>query len=673
MFDKILIANRGEIACRVIRTARRLGIATAAVFSEADSGAPHVALADEAYLIGAASAGESYLRIDAVLEAARRSGARAIHPGYGFLAENADFAAACAEAGLIFIGPPVEAIRAMGSKSRAKAIMEKAGVPTLPGFYGEDQSPKRLRAAADEIGYPVLIKAAKGGGGTGMRLVEAAAQLEEALGGAKREALSAFGDDEVLLEKFLPRPRHVEVQVFADDHGNAVHLYERECSIQRRHQKVIEEAPAPGMGEEMRARMGKAALEAVRVIGYRGAGTVEFLVDAAEGLETGAFYFIEMNTRLQVEHPVTEMVTYQDLVEWQLLVAAGEPLPAGQTDLMIDGHAIEARLYAEDPARDFLPRAGRLHRLRLPEPSEHLRVECGVREGEVVGIHYDPMIAKLIVWDEDREAALRRLSAGLAQVQVAGLPTNVAFLAAIARHPAFARAELDTAFIDRHRSELAAGAAPADDRVLALACLDVLLRRRRDAAQAAARSNDPSSPWHLVSAWRLNDEGHDVVRFVCEGEEVAVTVRFRADGYLLRLPGGEIAARGELLDGGELRAEFDGERITAAVVHDDGDITVMIQGVSHRLGLHEARDEMDAREAEETAVTAPLPGKIVQLMVEAGARVKRGAALMIMEAMKMEHTIVAPADGEVMRVNYQPGEQVDEGAVLLAFEPAKLD
>ncbi len=673
MFDKILIANRGEIACRVMRTARRLGIRAATVFSEADSQALHVALADEAYLIGAAPAAESYLKIDAVIEAAKRCGAQAIHPGYGFLAENADFAEACAEAGVVFIGPPPEVLRAMGSKSGAKAIMEKAGVATLPGYHGEDQSPKRLRQAAEQIGYPLMVKAVKGGGGTGLRRVEDAAQLDEALAGAKREALSAFGDDELLIERYLPRPRHIEIQVFADAHGNALHLFERECTIQRRHQKVIEEAPAPGMGEEMRARMGRAALDAVRAIGYEGAGTVEFLVDAAEGLEQGAFHFIEMNTRLQVEHAVTEMVTYHDLVEWQLLVAAGEPLPLSQSDLMIDGHAIEARLYAEDPAHDFLPRAGRLHRLRLPEPSEHLRVECGVREGETVGIHYDPMIAKLIVWDEDRDSALRRLRDALGQVQIAGLATNVAFLAAIARHPAFARAELDTAFVDRHRSELAVGAAPVSDRVLALAALDVLLRRERDAAQVAARCDDPGSPWHLVTGWRLNGEGHDVLRFVRGGEEVAVSVRFRGEEYLLELPGGEIAARGELLDDGELRAELGGERVTAAVVHDDRDITVLIQGVSHVLGLYEARGEADASGAEESAVTAPLPGKVVQLMVDAGTQVKRGAALMIVEAMKMEHTIVAPADGEVMRFNYQPGEQVDEGAVLLAFEPVKLD
>ncbi len=671
MFDKILIANRGEIACRVMRTAKRMGVGTVAVYSEADAEAAHVALADEAYLIGPAPAAESYLSIEAVLEAAGRSGAEAVHPGYGFLAENADFAEACASAGLAFIGPPPEAIRAMGSKSAAKTFMAAAGVPILPGYHDDDQSPERLMAAAREVGYPVMIKAVTGGGGKGMRLIEAEDGFEQALAGARREAASAFGDDRVLIERYLPRPRHIEIQVFADSLGNAVHLFERDCSIQRRHQKVIEEAPAPGLGEETRARMGAAALIAARAIGYVGAGTVEFIVDAGAGLEAGDFYFMEMNTRLQVEHPVTEMITYQDLVEWQLRVAAGEPLPADQEDLMIDGHAIEARLYAEDPGRDFLPQIGTLRRLRFPEPSPQLRVDAGVEEGDEVSVHYDPMIAKLIVWDEDRDSALRRLRAALAEVQVVGVVTNAALLAAIAAHPAFAAAEVDTGFIERHRADLVPDPAPLSDRVLALACLDVLLRRRDEAAARAARSDDPGSPWHLTDGWRLNDAGHDVLRFFDGDDEVSVRVGFGAGGYELELPGGTVTARGKLLDTGELRADLDGLRLTAAVVHDGRDLTVATQGVTYRLTWHEVRDDVEAAEVEDTAVTAPLPGKVIELMVERGARVKRGAALLIMEAMKMEHTIVAPTDGEVTEINYQPGEQVDEGAVLLAFEPAR--
>ncbi|HKO09841.1 MAG TPA: biotin carboxylase N-terminal domain-containing protein, partial [Alphaproteobacteria bacterium] len=400
MFTKILIANRGEIACRIIRTARRLGIKTVAVYSEADRHARHVALADTARLIGPAPARESYLKIEAILAAAAATGAEAIHPGYGFLSENAAFAEACEKAGFVFIGPPASAIRAMGSKSEAKRLMEKAGLPVVPGYHGADQGLARLRAAAERIGFPVLIKASAGGGGKGMRVVERAEALPSALASAKREAASAFGDDRVLLEKYLARPRHIEIQLFADAHGNAVHLFERDCSIQRRHQKVIEEAPAPGMTEKRRAQMGAAAVAAAAAIGYRGAGTVEFIVD-----EDGSFHFMEMNTRLQVEHPVTEMITGQDLVEWQLRVAAGEPLPLGQDDLAISGHAFEARLYAEDPERDFLPATGRLRHLRFPAEGAHVRVDTGVAEGDQVTIHYDPMLAKLIVWDRDREGA----------------------------------------------------------------------------------------------------------------------------------------------------------------------------------------------------------------------------------------------------------------------------
>ena len=663
MFEKILIANRGEIACRVMRTARRLGVRTVAVYSEADAGARHAALADEAHCIGPAPAAESYLNIQAVLAAAKESGAQAVHPGYGFLSENADFAEACAAAGLVFIGPPASAIRALGSKAAAKAMMDKAGVPLVPGYHGKDQTPSRLAKAAARIGYPVLIKASAGGGGKGMRVVERAADFKAALEAAKRESKAAFGDDRMLVEAYLDRPRHIEVQVFADTHGNAVHLFERDCSIQRRHQKVLEEAPAPGMTLERRAEMGAAAVAAAQAAGYVGAGTVEFISDGK------SFYFMEMNTRLQVEHPVTEMITGLDLVEWQLRVADGEPLPLGQDDLAITGHAIEARIYAEDPAKDFLPATGRLVHLRLPATGPHVRVDSGVGEGDEVTVHYDPMIAKLIVWDRDRGAALSRLRAALAETQVVGPANNVAFLAAVAAHPAFAAGGVDTGFIGRHRAELLPETRPASDDVLAVAALAELLRRRAEAEDRAKSSAaDPYSPWSLTTGWRLSMETQSQLVFLDRDREAAVTVNYRGEGYLLDLPGGRIAACGELAEGGALLADLDGRRMTAAVVRHGGEMTVLLPGHRHRLRL---RDPFDAAPEEETAggrMTAPMPGKIIQVRVAPGEQVSRGAALMVLEAMKMEHTIAAPGDGTVAEVYYQAGELVEEGAELISFE-----
>ena len=662
MFDKILIANRGEIACRVLRTARRLGIRTVAVYSDADAGALHVALADEAWRIGPAPARESYLRPELILDAARRSGAQAIHPGYGFLSENADFAEACAAAGMVFIGPPTGAIRAMGSKSAAKQIMEDAVVPLVPGYHGEDQDPELLRDAAGRIGYPVLIKASAGGGGKGMRVVREAAAFDDALAAAQREALSGFGDDRVLLEKYLAKPRHVEIQVFADTHGNVLHLFERDCSIQRRHQKVLEEAPAPGMTTELRSRMGGAAVAAARAIGYVGAGTVEFLLD-----QDGSFYFMEMNTRLQVEHPVTEMITGQDLVEWQIRVAAGEPLSCTQEQLAISGHAIEVRIYAEDPQREFLPSIGTLGHLRTPPENAHVRIDTGVREGDEVSIHYDPMIAKLIVWDTDRNGALRRLAAALAEFQVVGVTTNVEFLATLARHPAFAEADLDTGFIERHRSVLFPETRPATDQVLALACLEVLLRRSREARQAAAASTDPWSPWHQTSGWRMNVDNHHLLEF-CDGDEnISVIAHYRPEGYLLELPGGGLMARGSLDDTGDVLADLNGSRCTATVVRHGDDLVIVIQGRSHRLTLHDPLAHVGEQEVAGGRLTAPMPGKILAVLVEPGARVARGTPLVIMEAMKMEHTITAPRDGVVAGIHFDAGDVVNEGAELLSF------
>ena len=663
MFEKILIANRGEIACRIIRTAKRLGIRTVAVYSDADAGALHVAAADEAYRIGPAPARESYLKVEAILEAAARSGARAIHPGYGFLAENAGFALACEGAGIVFIGPPAVAIRSMGSKSAAKEIMEKAGVPLVPGYHGENQEPRRLREEAARIGFPVLIKASAGGGGKGMRAVARPEEFDDALASAKRESLASFGDDRVLLEKYLARPRHVEVQVFRDAKGNAVHLFERDCSIQRRHQKVLEEAPAPGVRPSLRAKMGAAAVAAAHAIGYVGAGTVEFLLD-----EDGSFCFMEMNTRLQVEHPVTEMITGQDLVEWQLRVAAGEPLPRGQKELAIGGHAIEARIYAEDPARDFLPSTGRLTHLRAPAESANVRIDTGVRQGDEVSIHYDPMIAKLVVWDTDRASALRRLRKALSECQVVGVATNIGFLENVAAHPSYAAWELDTGFIDRHRAALFPDPRPATDRTLALACLDVLLRHAGNAMRAARASSDPYSPWNMTGGWRLNSGNHHDIHFVDGERTIRVVAHYRRDGYLLDLPGGELLARGELDAAGDLLADLGGIRVKATVVRHGTAVTVLEQGGAHVLAVHDPHALAGEEEEVAGKLTAPMPGKVVAVMVREGESVAKGNPLLILEAMKMEYTIAAPRGGVVTRLNYPEGSLVSEGAELLEID-----
>ncbi|WP_207484258.1 acetyl/propionyl/methylcrotonyl-CoA carboxylase subunit alpha [Arenibaculum pallidiluteum] len=663
MFSKILIANRGEIACRVIRTARRLGIRTVAVHSEADAQALHVRMADEAVPIGPAPARESYLRGAAILDAARLTGAEAVHPGYGFLSENAGFAEACGQAGIRFIGPPPAAIRAMGGKSEAKALMEAAGVPLVPGYHGADQDPGLLLAEARRIGFPVLVKASAGGGGKGMRVVTAEDQFADQLAGAKREAASSFGDDRVLLEKYLTRPRHVEIQVFADGHGNCVYLFERDCSIQRRHQKVVEEAPAPRLEPGTRARMGAAAVAAARAIGYEGAGTVEFLLD-----EDGSFYFMEMNTRLQVEHPVTEMITGQDLVEWQLRVAAGGPLPLAQEDLAIDGHAIEVRLYAEDPQRDFLPQTGRLDHLAFPAAGPHVRVDTGVRSGDRISIHYDPMIAKLIVWDRDRPSAVRRLRGALAETQVAGLATNAGFLSAIAGSRAFMEAELDTRFIERNEAELLPDAAPVPPEGLALAALGVLLDRAARARTLAATSGDPYSPWARSDGWRLNDDAHDTLVFRDGGEERSVPLVYRRDGYQLQVGGRQLLARGELGPDGTLDAELDGMRLRATLVLRGAEVSVFVRGVMHRVQLVDALAGADAAEAGAGKLTAPMPGKVIAVLVEPGALVAKGQALVVLEAMKMEHTIKAPADGTVELVRYAVGDQVEDGAELIGFK-----
>jgi 3-methylcrotonyl-CoA carboxylase alpha subunit len=659
MFTKILIANRGEIACRVIKTARRLGIKTVAVYSDADVNARHVAMADEAVHIGPSAARESYLVADKIVAAAKQTGAQAVHPGYGFLSENAGFAEACAKADIVFIGPPPGAIRAMGSKSEAKKIMEKARVPLVPGYHGDDQSPELLAREAGRIGYPVLIKAAAGGGGKGMRVVEEAAKFADALAGAKREAKAAFADDHVLVEKYLTRPRHIEIQVFADSHGNCLYLFERDCSIQRRHQKVIEEAPAPGMTPERRKQMGEAAVAAAKAIGYEGAGTVEFIAD-----QDGTFYFMEMNTRLQVEHPVTEAITGLDLVEWQLIVAAGGKMPLKQDQLRIDGHAVEVRLYAEDPNRNFMPSTGTLVHLRLPEEGPGVRVDTGVRQGDTVTPFYDPMIAKVIVHDRDRVSAMRRMAALMGTTEVVGLTTNAALLKALCSHPGFVGGEVDTGFIDRHRAELFPKAGPVSDRALAIAALERI-------AKPGAPSPDP---WDQKNSFRLLDEGHDEVRWQDGEREVTVLVRHRRDGLLsLALPGGEAVASVCRHADGRLAITLAGDTFDARAVRRalvDGAIEYTVFGAGERLRLVDPLDvtQYEASGASEGSVKSPLPGKIIDLRVKVGDSVSKGQALLVLEAMKMEHTLAAPADGKVKSVRCTVGEQVAEGAELVEFD-----
>ncbi|WP_458096696.1 acetyl/propionyl/methylcrotonyl-CoA carboxylase subunit alpha [Roseomonas sp. WA12] len=659
MFRTILIANRGEIACRVIRTARRMGIRTVAVHSDADVGAMHVAMADESRHIGPAPARESYLHIDAIIAAARASGAEAIHPGYGFLSENAEFADACAAAGITFIGPTASAIRAMGSKSAAKALMERAGVPLVPGYHGDDQSPEALQAAADRIGYPLLIKASAGGGGKGMKVVESADGLEQSLALAKGEARSAFGDDHVLLERYLTRPRHIEIQVFADTQGNTVHLFERDCSIQRRHQKVVEEAPAPGMDPARREAMGRAACDAARAIGYVGAGTVEFI---AEG---DTFAFMEMNTRLQVEHPVTEAITGQDLVEWQLRVAAGEPLPMTQDQLRIQGHAIEMRLYAEDPARDFAPSTGRIDHLRTPPETGGIRIDTGVREGDAVTIHYDPMLAKIIAHGPDRSAALARLSRALDATELVGPATNLPLLRAIAAHPAFRAGELDTGFIARNADTLLASAGPAPRAALAAAVAQVLADA---AAHASSDPADPHSPWAAASAWRLSGEGYqDVV--LTDGENTSVLRAYPGEhGFRLILPDGTAEVTAAEAADGTLSLALDGTVRRARVLRQGERISVFLDGTAHQLRATDPLAPSEATGATTGRILAPMPGKVLEVTVQPGQSVARGAVLLVMEAMKVQMRITAPADGTVAAVHCAPGDLVEDGAELVSLD-----
>lgn len=657
---KVLIANRGEIARRIIRTAHRMGLETVAVYSEADASAPHVREATQAVLIGPAPAAESYLRVEKLLDAARRTGADAVHPGYGFLSENADFADAVRGSGLTFVGPPTQAIRVMGLKDAAKKAMKAAGVPVTPGYQGDDQSLIRLERAAQAIGYPLLIKAVAGGGGKGMRRVDSEATFAEALLAAQREADRAFGNDGVMIEKLIGRPRHVEVQVFADSHGNVVHLFERDCSLQRRHQKVIEEAPAPGLSDRLRHTLGIAAATAAHAIGYEGAGTVEFIVDTETVDKEGdpLFYFMEMNTRLQVEHPVTELITGYDLVEWQFRVARGEKLPAAQEEIRISGHAVEARLYAEDPESGFLPSTGTLSRLELPQGLPGARVDSGVEAGNAITIHYDPMIAKVIAHGADRNVAIDRLVTALDACVVEGVKTNRAFLARLADHEAFRNGEIDTGFIGRHGDALRP-TTDVPDRVLALAALAIV---------AETDAQPRLTLFEQLGGWRLNlPARRHLDLFV--GDEAARKVTLEAvDGsYRIGGLGAALTASGRFADGASFEADVDGELLHAVVLRNGSDVEVRVGGRSFRIGTQPPK-AATALGAGAGHIAAPMPGRVLGVFVKPGQKVAAGDRLLVLEAMKMEHRLSAPAAGTVTVVGAAEGEQVAEGAPLVEIE-----
>ncbi|WP_050872074.1 acetyl/propionyl/methylcrotonyl-CoA carboxylase subunit alpha [Comamonas testosteroni] len=677
MFKKILIANRGEIACRVAATARRMGVKTVAVYSDADARAKHVAACDEAVHIGGSAPKDSYLRWERILEAAKATGAEAIHPGYGFLSENEDFANACAAAGLVFIGPPASAIRAMGLKAESKQLMEKAGVPLVPGYHGHDQNPELLHREADRIGYPVLIKASAGGGGKGMRLVEKSEDFAASLESCKREAINSFGNDAVLIEKYVLRPRHIEIQVFGDTQGNCVYLFERDCSVQRRHQKVLEEAPAPGMTAALRQKMGEAAVAAAKAVNYVGAGTVEFIVEQPGGYdqpEAMKFYFMEMNTRLQVEHPVTEAITGEDLVRWQLLVASGQPLPKAQSELRIQGHAIEARICAENPENNFLPATGHLAVYRKPECSSFeisdVRVDDGVREGDAISPFYDSMIAKLIVHGEDRAQALARLDAALAQTHIVGLTTNVQFLRQVVKSQAFSNALLDTALIEREREALFGKDFVGRD--LAVAAAMAWQLQGEQAAQGA-------DPFSRRDGWRMSGRYVRAFGFAYRGEDFTAGLAYgrgtqAAQTYQLGIGEGEgrsdAALQWRALADGRLELGLDGRR-TVVVVHAQGDqLSIFTEAGSTQITVVDQLAHAGDTGHEGGRLTAPMPGKVVSFTVKAGDKVSKGQPLAVMEAMKMEHTIAAPGDGVVLELLYVPGDQVSEGAELLRIEVA---
>ncbi|MFQ3191802.1 MAG: 3-methylcrotonyl-CoA carboxylase alpha subunit [Paraglaciecola sp.] len=672
MFTKLLIANRGEISCRIIKTAKRMGILTVAIYSDADQQALHVEMADEAVYVGPSPSKDSYLQAEKIIQIALKVGANAIHPGYGFLSENATFANLCKQNNIIFVGPPVSAIEAMGSKSAAKNIMELAKVPLVPGYHGDDQSVVGLKSHADKMGYPVLLKAAAGGGGKGMRQVWKSTEFADALAAAKREAMSSFNDELMLVEKYLTGPRHVEIQVFCDNFGNCVYLFERDCSVQRRHQKVIEEAPAFGMSIELRKQMGEAALKAAKAINYAGAGTVEFLLDS-----DGKFYFMEMNTRLQVEHPVTEMITGQDLVEWQLRVANNETLPLAQDALRIRGHSFEARIYAEDPNNDFLPATGRLTLLQPPIESQHVRVDTGVVQGDEVSVFYDPMIAKLIVWDENRDKALARLTKALTEYHIDGVVTNIEFLYNLASSAPFKAEQIDTGFIEKNQDVLMLNDDQHIKALLPMAALYLMLNNQHN---SATNLQDQYSPWSRGHAWRANGQHLQHLELVVGEHTFSLQVsqsgavsRSKAGSqnvFFIKFGQQNYHCTGEI-DKNQLISNINGHRTLAKVnAHQDG-YSVFCNGKVIRFKSMQA-DLGDAQDNNADAgFIAPMNGTVVAILVEPDEQVELGQTLMVMEAMKMEHSLKAPAAGCVREFYFKAGELVDGGAELLAFQALK--
>jgi 3-methylcrotonyl-CoA carboxylase alpha subunit len=662
MFKKILIANRGEIACRVAATARRLGVQTVAVYSDADAQAKHVAACDEAVHIGGSAPKDSYLQWQRIIDAAKATGAQAVHPGYGFLSENEDFAQACADAGLVFIGPPASSIKAMGLKAQSKQLMEKAGVPLVPGYHGANQDAALLQAEADRIGYPVLIKASAGGGGKGMRAVEKAEDFADALASCKREAINSFGDDAVLIEKYVQRPRHIEIQVFADTQGHCVYLHERDCSVQRRHQKVLEEAPAPGMSEHLRRQMGEAAVAAAQAVGYVGAGTVEFIVEQSgyDQPQSMRFYFMEMNTRLQVEHPVTEAITGLDLVEWQLRVASGQPLPMSQDQIPMRGHAIEARICAENPDKQFLPATGVLQVYTKPQATSFavgpIRIDDGVREGDAISPFYDSMVAKLIVHGDTREQALARLDAALAELHIVGLNTNVQFLRHVLATESFSRAKLDTALIPREAAQLF-GQEPLGSALAMAAVVAHVVQ-----AEQALAGDDPFS---ARDGWCSHGLAQRRFEFEFAGERLHAELSYGRDGLRLALDGQPAQDLRVQWRGSELVLHLGG-RSERTRLYWQGEVAhVFSPRGATRITLIDALAQAGGSDPEGGRLSAPMPGKIVRFLVKAGDKVSKGQALAVMEAMKMEHTIAAPADGQIGELLYAPGDQVSEGAELL--------
>ena len=679
MLKKILIANRGEIACRIIKSTKKMSIATVAVYSEIDSNNQHVKMADEAYLLGGAAASDSYLCGDKIIEIAIAAGADAIHPGYGFLSENAAFAKKCADAGVIFIGPPASAITAMGLKSEAKTLMEKAKVPLVKGYHGDNQDEGYLAKMADEIGYPVMIKASAGGGGKGMRMVDTAKDFKAALAACKRESINSFGDDKMLIERFITSPRHIEMQIFADNHDNIVHLFERDCSIQRRHQKVLEEAPAVGMTKDIRDKMATAAINAARAIGYQGAGTVEFIVASNGNGDIGDFFFMEMNTRLQVEHPVSEMITNQDLVEWQIRVASGEKLPLTQDQITANGHAIEIRLYAEDPDNDFLPSSGRLHHFSTPNETRNIRVDSAVIEGDEVSVYYDPMIAKIITWGETRDTALRHMIMALTDTHIAGLNCNRDFLLRILNHDAFAKAKLGTDFIENFKDDILQKNADVGHDILAMAAIAVIQTQQQQILSAARKSNDPYSPWNMVNSWRINDRAHLDITINDDVKDTLVRCYQQNDSYSLIISSNEKSIDNIEIDNieidiilknyddGYIKAELNGKTIAANVIITDNNVTVTMDMRTKILKIIDPMDNADQIIVNDNNLTAPMPGKITMLHAKAGDKVKQGQPLLILEAMKMEHSIIAPKDGVISEILYAKGDQVEDGAQLVCF------